>query len=305
MSDLDRAKSSSWGRYLNRFHNERPGITEVILAAATADNGGTTAYRWLLNGAPTGCLALDVACGSAPLAKIDTDRCWIGIDRSSGELADAARHEQSYLVQGEAGALPFPDESFGLVVCSMALMLFDSVDVVLTEIRRVLVPTGTVIFLLPGSRPLRNRDRLRYLQLLAALRQFQPAYPNRVHLAGLWGHLARAGLKVVNDERRRFRYPITDARAGRRFIESLYAPERSREHLEAAIRLTKHWIGSELGIPLRRIVCAKEQLPAYVMDSRAETGHLGYSRATTRSLAARRRQRDNGPIGHLARGVRL
>ena len=211
MSDLDRAKSSSWGRYLNRFHNERPGITEVILAAATADNGGTTAYRWLLNGAPTGCLALDVACGSAPLAKIDTDRCWIGIDRSSGELADAARHEQSYLVQGEAGALPFPDESFGLVVCSMALMLFDSVDVVLTEIRRVLVPTGTVIFLLPGSRPLRNRDRLRYLQLLAALRQFQPAYPNRVHLAGLWGHLARAGLKVVNDERRRFRYPITDA----------------------------------------------------------------------------------------------
>jgi SAM-dependent methyltransferase len=258
VSARGRAKSSAWSRYLIGFHNRNPGITEDILATAVSDDDGMTAYRWLLSAAPVECLALDVACGSAPFARIDTDRRWIGFDRSSGELAAAAGHGRSDLVQGEAGTLPFLDESFGLVVCSMALMLLDSVDVVLTEIHRVLLRSGTAIFLLPGSWPLSGRDRLRYLRLLAAFRQFQPAYPNRIHLAGLSGQLARAGLSVVEDDRRRFRYQIADRQAGRRFVESLYTPGLSHERVELAVGLTNRWIGSEVGIPLRRIVCSKD-----------------------------------------------
>jgi hypothetical protein len=50
--------------YLDRFHDERPGITEVILARAR-DEDGEDPYRWLVAGAPPGPV-VDLACGSAP-----------------------------------------------------------------------------------------------------------------------------------------------------------------------------------------------------------------------------------------------
>jgi SAM-dependent methyltransferase len=170
-------------------------------------------------------------------------------------------------VRGDAAALPFANETFDLVLCSMALMLFEPVDAALAEVRRVLIPRGIALFLLPGSRPLSARDRVRYARVLAALRELGPAYPNQVHLGRLPSRLSRASLSVLGDDRRRFRYRFGDERAARRFVESLYAPGRPPERIERAVQLAEGWVGSEIDIPLRRLVCQKhlqsDQLPGH------------------------------------------
>lgn len=221
-----------------------------------------TPYAWLLDAAPRSStalapesvVALDLACGSGPLARARGPYHFVGIDRSTGEL-DRARRTGMPLVQGDAGTLPFADGTFDLVACSMALMLFDPIDTALAEIRRVLRPRGVALFLLPGSLPLTARDRVRYVRLLAALHLLQPSYANRIHLGQLHKHLARAELEVSNDERRRFTYVVGDDDAARLFAESLYVPGAAPRRVEQAARVATSWVGSELGIPLRRVAC--------------------------------------------------
>ena len=247
-----------WTSYLDRFHEDHPGITEDVLSDA-CDIDGTNPYDWLLAVASRnpGIVALDLACGTGPLQTTAPHLRWVGVDRSPGELARAAKVLPRVLVRADGLQSPFRDASFDLVACSMALMLFDPVDVVLAEIHRVLRDDGTLILLLPGSLPLSTRDRVRYVRLLAALREVRPAYPNSVHLGRLHARLERAGLAVVSDQRRCFRYPIRDERHAERFAESLYVPGRSPERIEGAVRAARGWVGSTIGIPLRRVVCDK------------------------------------------------
>ena len=249
---------TAWTSYLARFHERNPGITEDVLAEA-CDLEGMTPYAWLLEPARRrpGLLALDLACGSGPLQVAGPDLRWVGLDRSPGELARAAKGAPGALLRGEGSRQPFRDGTFDLVACSMALMLFDPAEAVVAEICRVLHEDGTLLLLLPGSFPLGARDRVRYSRLLAALRQLRPAYPNRLHLGRLHAHLARAGLSVLGDERRCFRYPVRDERHARRFVESLYAPGVASERVERAVRVAGSWVGSTVGIPLRRVVCAR------------------------------------------------
>ena len=255
------APASPWTSYLDGFHERRPGITEDVLSEA-ADVEGNDPYAWLLDAAPRspGGLALDVACGSSPLQSIASTCRWVGMDRSASELTRAVRRGPKVLVRGDGRALPFPDATFDLVACSMALMLFDPVDAVLAEIHRVLSDDGTALFLLPGSSPLTVRDRARYVRLLAALHEVRPAYPTSVHLGRLRARLERAGLAVVGDERRGFRYPLPDERRTRRFAESMYAPGHPPTHIEAAVRVATRWVGSSIDIPLRRVV-GRKQVP--------------------------------------------
>lgn len=51
----------------------------------------------------------------------------------------------------DAGALPFADGSFDAVVCQFGLMFFPDKPAALREIRRVLKPSGTVLFNVWGS----------------------------------------------------------------------------------------------------------------------------------------------------------
>ncbi|MDA8301197.1 MAG: methyltransferase domain-containing protein [Actinomycetota bacterium] len=76
-----------------------------------------------------------------------------GLGRREGALTVA---------RADARALPFPDETFEAVACSMALMVAQPAEAVLGEVRRVLVPGGSAVFLVPGSYPLSARDRYRY-----------------------------------------------------------------------------------------------------------------------------------------------
>jgi len=250
--------ANPWTSYLDRFHDDRPGITEDVLSQA-CDVDSANPYAWLLAVVPSdsAAVALDLACGSGPLQSTAPYLGWVGVDRSPGELARAANVFQSVLLRGDAQRQPFREATFDLVACSKALMLVNPVDAVLAEVHRVLSDGGTVLLLLPGSLPLSTRDRVRYVRLLATLSELRRAYANSVHLGPLRSCLTLAGFAVVSDERRCFRYPLRDERHAQRFVESLYVPGRSPERVEGAVRVATDWIGSTIGIPLRRIVCTK------------------------------------------------
>jgi SAM-dependent methyltransferase len=75
-----------------------------------------------------------------------------GVDLNEAMLT-VARRARPELVwrQGNAGALPFADGSFDVVVSQMALMFFPDPAAALAEMARVVVPGGTVAVLVPGA----------------------------------------------------------------------------------------------------------------------------------------------------------
>jgi len=248
--------ATRWSSYLRDFHDQRPGITEEVLSAAP-DDLGVTAYRWLIEAlpAPGAGVAVDLACGSGPVMAADAGRRWVGVDRSAGELG--AARGRGVLVSADCRALPLRTGSADALVCSMALMLFEPPGPVVAEVSRVLRPGGTAVWLLPGARPLRAADRVRYLRLLAALRRTRPAYPNTAHLTGLRALMAANALDVVADERRAFRYPLPDFASAARFVASFYLPGLPPARFRAAGAVATSWVGSGIGVPLRRVVCRR------------------------------------------------
>lgn len=248
----------SWSGYLDEFHQQHPGITEEVLGLATADHG-ITAYQWLVSSIALGDeqLALDLACGSGPVQAAERGFNWIGLDRSQSELAQAARSLSSSLVRGDADNQPFSSGTFDLLTCSMALMLFNPVEAVLSEISRVIKDGGLLALLLPGSLPLSTRDRIRYVRLLAALRETRPAYPNGIHLGRLRSHLERHHFVILVDERRCFRYPVATERHAHTFVDSLYVPSITPKRLKRSYGVAIRWTGSTIGVPLRKVVCQK------------------------------------------------
>jgi SAM-dependent methyltransferase len=243
---------SLWRGYLARFHAERAGITADVLAESC--DGDVTPYDWLLAAVPAAGRVVDLACGDAPLWSALAGRSWVGTDLSPAELALARRRGAVALVRSDATAQPLRAGCASAVVCSMALMVVQPLSDALTEIKRVLVPGGILVALLPASGPLTVSDGLRYGRLLVRLRKTRLAYPNDNELAIPANPLARAGFMLVSDERRRFRYPVGIPGAGVMFVRSLYLPGAPPRRVRAAARTAERWAGKELGLPLRRIV---------------------------------------------------
>lgn len=250
------AATPGWSAYLSEFHDQRPGITEEVLSFAS-DDRGVTPYGWLAAalGSPASGVAVDLACGSGPVMAADPARRWVGVDSSAAELGRA--RGRGALVRADGKGLPLRSGSVGALSCSMALMLFQPPGPVVAEAARVLRPGGTAVWLLPGSRPLPTRDRFRYVELLVALRQTRPAYPNSAHLAGLRACVASNGFEVVSDERKAFCYPLPDPAAARRFVASFYLPGRPPARVRAATAVAERWVGTGIGVPLRRVVCRR------------------------------------------------
>jgi len=129
----------TWSEYVRAFHGALAGITEDVLARAIAE--GVTPYGWLaepLSGA--GLLVVDVACGSGPLRGQLREARWVGLDLSAAELGRAAVNGAGPLVQADVARLPVRSGAAGAVVCSMALMIIEPLDAVLSEVARVLAP---------------------------------------------------------------------------------------------------------------------------------------------------------------------
>ena len=91
---------------------------------------------------------LDVACGTGALtravdARVASAGSVVGLDLNPGMLAVAARvapHLQWH--RGTAESLPYPDQTFDVVVSQFGLMFFQNRHASLLEMRRVLVPGG-------------------------------------------------------------------------------------------------------------------------------------------------------------------
>jgi len=86
---------------------------------------------------------LDVACGTGVVARTAAERVGphgrvVGLDLNPGMLAVARRIRPDLAwCLGDAGALPFPDDTFDAALCQMALMFFPDRRRALTEMNRV------------------------------------------------------------------------------------------------------------------------------------------------------------------------
>ena len=245
---------AAWASYVQRFHDERAGITDAVLQGASDDE---SPYQWALQPVAAHGRVVDLACGSAPLDQLLAVPVCVGIDRSPAELDLAASSGAGPLVLADAGSIPLAAGVAAVVVCSMSLQILQPLGPALAEVARLLRPDGVFVALLPVSRPLSFRDRLRYARLLVALRCRGLGYPNDHALARPVSLFAEQGLEVVSDERRRFPLAVADASVGETFVRSLYLPGGTFKQTEAAAAVARRWSGQEIGIPLRRIVARR------------------------------------------------
>lgn len=136
--------------WLLDWHSRHTGAT-----SRTLGRGTPSSYERLASFARAGDRALDLACGDGMLLELLLERGVheaAGVDMSEAELS-AARARlggRAELVRGRAQALPFADVSFDVVTCHLALMLMDSPEQVVSEVRRVLRPGGTFAAVVGG-----------------------------------------------------------------------------------------------------------------------------------------------------------
>lgn len=99
---------------------------------------------------------LDAGCGTGGLIRHLQDRepQWrvTGLDASPLACALATRRCRARVVEGSAGALPFPDAAFGAVVAADLLYALDDPAAALREFHRCLWPGGWVVVNVPAYR---------------------------------------------------------------------------------------------------------------------------------------------------------
>jgi ubiquinone/menaquinone biosynthesis C-methylase UbiE len=112
--------------------------------------------RDALDGAPAP-RVLDVATGTARAPMLLASQPWFGgsidaldltpamLDRARAKLTSAGLAARVGLHQGDAGALPWPDASFDLVISLEALEFFPRPRRALAEMSRVLKPGGALV----------------------------------------------------------------------------------------------------------------------------------------------------------------
>jgi ubiquinone/menaquinone biosynthesis C-methylase UbiE len=105
---------------------------------------------------------LDVACGTGIVARLasqqtDATGTIAGLDVNPGMVAVARSATPSDMpiewYEASADAMPFPDESFDVILCQMGLQFMPDKHAALNEIRRVLAPGGRLILNVPGPTP--------------------------------------------------------------------------------------------------------------------------------------------------------
>jgi ubiquinone/menaquinone biosynthesis C-methylase UbiE len=132
----------------------------------------TTDSEWLFERLPLSAddLVLDVATGTGHVARrlAPHVRVVVALDatRAMLEQGRAAGGRNVVFVQGDAGALPFVDDSFDVVVSRFALHHFERPELQVAEMRRCLRPQGRLaiadIVAHPAARDAQDRlERLR------------------------------------------------------------------------------------------------------------------------------------------------
>ena len=159
----------------------------------------------------TGDRVLDVGCGTGTLAvaakkRVGANGSVHGVDASPEMIARARKKAESHGAQvsfelAAAQSLPFPDGSFDVVLCSLALhhLPADGYAIALAEMRRVLGPGGRVLVVeFSGERGkaamlnpislLHARKHPRMLDEMSGLMQrsgFEPVLTGELGVAGM------------------------------------------------------------------------------------------------------------------------
>ncbi len=104
------------------------------------------------HGLPLPAPTLDVGCGDGHFASVTFERnLEVGIDPWFSPLLEAKRrHCYAFLIQGDGGKLPFPDQSFASALSNSVLEHIPHVDIVLCEISRVLQAGAPFYFCVPN-----------------------------------------------------------------------------------------------------------------------------------------------------------
>lgn len=126
--------------------------------------GGIAAY--IATVTPEGARVLEVGCGPGHLSikvarerfnvtGLDLDPAMIERARANAERAVRDGNRRPTFVIGDAAALPFPDDSFDLVVSTLSMHHWADPNAGMTEIGRVLSPAGRALVwdFRPGARP--------------------------------------------------------------------------------------------------------------------------------------------------------
>lgn len=164
---------------------------------------GETFLDWLAPNA--GLRWLDVGCGNGAFTEMLVERCAPvsvqGIDPSEGQLVYARTRPASRIAQfqqGDAMALPFPDDAFDVAVMPLVIFFVPEPAQGVAEMVRVVSPGGVVTAygwdLLGGGFP--------YETLLAAMRELgmtvpEPPNPGAASLDTLRDFWVAAGLASV------------------------------------------------------------------------------------------------------------
>jgi ubiquinone/menaquinone biosynthesis C-methylase UbiE len=98
---------------------------------------------------------LDVGCGTGEFERLllseYPEQRIVGIDISENMLRLARKKCSPYpnvaFLKADASTLPFPDHSFDLIISANSLHYFEQPGVSLAEMRRVLLPSGSVVIL--------------------------------------------------------------------------------------------------------------------------------------------------------------
>lgn len=155
---------------------------------------------------PPAAAVLDVACGTGELERLllnhNPDQVIVGVDLSEQMLSQARQKLSGYanvsFQQATASQLPFPDQSFDMVVSANAFHYFTEPGAALQEMRRVLKPGGTVVIL----------DWCKDFLLCRvcdwALKRLDPAYQQCYTEAELHGLLNAGGFRIDRTQRVRF-----------------------------------------------------------------------------------------------------
>ena len=231
--------TADWAAYVAGYHDANPGITEDVLADARNDEGRTP-YDWLVDAVPAGAsTVVDLACGSAPLARLLSAGRVLGIDRSAAELARAWSRpdaQPGLLVRGDASALPVVAGCADAVVASMALMVLRPLDAALAEISRLLRPGGTLVATMPvraaspgpGGTPA-------FARILGALGQTTQRYPEPLDPATLADRFSACHLTLGGDETVPFVRTVRGPEDAERIVRSFYAPGAGPDRVDAAV----------------------------------------------------------------------
>lgn len=249
-----------WADYLDGFHAEKPGVAESVISRSMA--GFQNPYSWLSRAVSSSALnVLDVTCGSGAMSREleAPERMVIGLDISSAEIQQAARRSEGPFVQGDVLALPFIDEAFDAVTCSMGLAVVRPVDQMIAEVSRVLKTGGIFAALMPAERPLRVAD-VPIASKLALILRSLPRFPGALELT-VDPILSDHGLRRVENARALYHYPVRTLADAEIMVSALYLPKTRDSRFTAAVeylaaKAEKDGV-VQIPIPMRRIIAIK------------------------------------------------